>query len=86
MSEMVERVAKAIEDHCWIHEAHQPVDPMGIARAAIASLSEPAKEMIKMGAAVFNSWEDSDNPYLEECCALVFKAMIEKALEDESSS
>jgi hypothetical protein len=38
MSEMVDRVTKAIEDHCWVYEARQPVDPIGIAFVAIAAV------------------------------------------------
>jgi hypothetical protein len=73
MSEMIERVAKAIEDHCWKYEVRVPLNSCGIARAAIAAMRKPTERMLDAGAT--GSGEDTT-----DCALGAWAEMIDEAL------
>jgi hypothetical protein len=83
MNEMIEIVAKAIEDYCWKYEPHTPINANGIARAAIAVMREPTEAMLDAGEEKTLE-PDSDRLYIGYYpLKFAWEAMIDRALVDE---
>jgi hypothetical protein len=89
MSEMVERVARALfvdryPDERWPPEARQADDYRGHARAAIEAMRAPTDAMClagwQAGTGVFG--KDSQNPNIYRRSANSWEAMIDAALKE----
>ena len=89
MSDMVERVAKAIEatmfaDHELPCDAELHEKYCGTARAAISAMREPTEEMLSHGdSSIPRAEADKDGHRMmgREVCLEAWKAMIDAALE-----
>jgi hypothetical protein len=73
MSEMVERVARAIEDECAGCDPRNFSAFTNAARAAIAALREPTEAMVMAG---------KDAPFCPDIPTDVWYAMIDATLKD----
>ena len=83
MSEMVERVARAIHDAMDITDSLDATAAETYARAAIEAMREPTEDMLVDAGVMegFNGYVDEgdeDRPHIEW-----WQAMIDKALEDK---
>ena len=75
MSEMVERVAKAIEAAYWNKHNHAQSGWEDEARAAIAAMRIPTKEMVDA------AWQHTGDPDWEDNVKIVWKSAIDEALK-----
>jgi len=73
MTDMIERVAKAINDAMIKHGDYKPDE---LARAAIAAMREPTEEMYQGVCALNKRWQDSNS-------AEIWQAMIDAALGEK---
>jgi len=83
MSNMIERVARAIADegaYILPGESHQDVDRR-VARAAVQALREPTDEMVKAGA--HGSGEDSETTALGAWQAMIDSILSTQPQEQE---
>ena len=71
MTDMIDRVAKAINDTMLQHGDYKPDE---LARAAIEAMREPTDEMYQGVCALDKMWRDSNS-------AEIWQAMIDAALE-----
>ena len=76
MTDMVERVAKAIDDTMIQHGYY---DTKGLARAAIAAMREPSEKMIDVGF-------KEQQTILSKPIEGIWTAMIDAALDETKST
>lgn len=82
MSEMIERVAKAIGEMPW--EGREPLnihdDAEAIARVAVAAMRDPTGDMIDEGAGAIGGFIDGGSAW--EATPIAWSAMIDAALAE----
>ena len=78
MTDMIERVAKAINDTMLQHGDYKPDE---LARAAIAAMREPTETMLEAADAVMLHRPVVEKPDRLSTLTLGFNAMIDAALE-----